>query len=80
MRWEDDRLLFIVREPFISLHSKASIIAGSLGPDLPLRLESHMPVGGVIFSDGIEADHLDFNSGTIAEISLAKNKAKLVVA
>ena len=33
---------------------------------------------GVIFSDGIEADFLDFNSGTRATISLAEKQGRLV--
>jgi hypothetical protein len=37
-----------------------------------------MPDYGVIFSDGIESDYLAFNSGTIAEISLAERQAHLV--
>jgi NAD kinase len=78
--WEDDTLLFIVREPFISLYSQASIVAGPVMGDATLTLESQMPVGGVIFSDGVEADHLDFNSGAIASIGVAPEKANLVVA
>jgi NAD kinase len=80
MTWEEERLLFVVREPFISLHSQAALVAGSVIPGKPLTIESHMPVGGVIFSDGVEADHLDFNSGTIASICIAREKANLVVA
>lgn len=77
--WEEQRLLFVVREPFASLHSEAAIVAGNVVPGAPLVLESHMPSGGVIFSDGVEADHLDFNSGAIATIGIAREKANLVV-
>jgi NAD kinase len=80
MAWEDERLLFVVREPFASRHSQAGIVAGAVLPTAPLALESQMPAGGVIFSDGIEADHLDFNSGAIADIRIASEKANLVVA
>jgi len=38
-----------------------------------------MPCGGVIFSDGMESDYLEFNSGTDATIGLAREKANLVV-
>ena len=79
LRWEDPRLLFVVREPFISLHSQASLVAGEVNRAKPLTIESHMPVGGVIFSDGVEADHIDFNSGTIATVCIAPEKAHLVV-
>jgi hypothetical protein len=72
-------LLFVVREPFVSRHSQATIVAGAILPDSPLALESQMPAGGVIFSDGVEADHLDFNSGAIANVRIAKEKANLVV-
>ncbi len=80
MEWEEERLLFVVREPFVSRHSQAAIVAGAILPNAPLALESQMPLGGVIFSDGIEADHLDFNSGAIANIKIAPEKANLVVA
>ena len=80
MEWEEERLLFVVREPFVSRHSQAAIVAGAVLPNAPLALESQMPTGGVIFSDGIEADHLDFNSGAIANIRVAPEKANLVVA
>lgn len=38
-----------------------------------------MPERGVIFSDGIEDDFLEFNSGTQAEINLAEKPGLLVV-
>jgi len=80
MNWEDEKLFFVVREPFVSRHSQASIVAGTIPRDRPLVLESQMPAGGVIFSDGVEADHLDFNSGAVANIGVAPEKANLVVA
>src|SRR5437016_3502874 len=65
LKWEDSRLAFVVREPFVSKHSGASIVAGMIEPRQELILESLMPADGVIFSDGIEADFLQFNSGTV---------------
>ena len=38
-----------------------------------------MPQNGVIFSDGVEDDRLDFNSGAIARIGLAERTLSLVV-
>ncbi len=32
-----------------------------------------------LFSDGIEADALDFNAGTLATMGIAARKARLVV-
>jgi NAD kinase len=79
MAWEDPRLLYVVREPFLSRHSQAGIVAGLLQSGEELTLESLMPSGGVIFSDGMEADFLQFNSGTIAHVRAADQKARLVV-
>ncbi len=79
MKWESDRLVFVVREPFVSKTSGAEIVGGLVTSEFPLAIESEMAEGGVIFSDGVEADFLPFNSGTIATISLAKRKTQLVV-
>jgi hypothetical protein len=38
-----------------------------------------MPSGGVVFSDGMEADSLRVNSGVTATVRAAKQKAQLVV-
>jgi hypothetical protein len=39
-----------------------------------------MPQNGVIFSDDVEEDHLDFNGGeVIARIGLADRASRLVV-
>ena len=79
MPWEDRRLLYIVREPFISRHSQAGIVAGMLESGQELLIESLMPSGGAIFSDGMEADFLQFNSGAVAHIRAAEQRARLVV-
>jgi NAD kinase len=77
--WEDRRLVYIVREPFISRHSQASLVAGMLEAGQELVLESLMPSGGAVFSDGMEADFLEFNSGAIATVKAAEQRARLVV-
>lgn len=77
--WEDRRLLFVVREPFASRHSQANIVAGIVEPQQTLVLESLMPSGGVIFSDGIESDYLQFNSGSSVVVRAAEETAQLVV-
>jgi hypothetical protein len=79
MGWEDPRLLYVVREPFASRHSSADLVAGMLAPGEELVLESLMPSGGVLFSDGVEADYLAFNAGAIARVRAAEQKARLVV-
>lgn len=77
--WEDRRLLFVVREPFVSRHSQADIVAGLLNSGDELVLESLMPSGGAVFSDGMEADFLQFNSGATAKVGVAEQRARLVV-
>jgi hypothetical protein len=79
MPWEDKRLLFVVREPFVSRHSQAGIVAGILQAGEKLTIESRMPSFGVIFSDGMESDFLQFNSGATAHIRAAEQSARLVV-
>jgi NAD kinase len=76
--WESRDLFFVVREPFASKHSQIGIAAGPVQPGDTLRLESAMPQGGTIFSDGIEAHFLNFNSGSIATIRAAQERAHLV--
>lgn len=79
LTWEDPRLFWVVREPFVSRHSSAQHTAGFLEPGAQLALESLMPQGGVIFSDGMEKDFLAFNSGAVAQIRAADTRARLVV-
>ncbi len=79
LKWEDPRLVFVVREPFASRHSKIGTVAGVIKPGESLALESQMPSGGVIFSDGVEADALAFNSGALAQIGAAPQRTRLVV-
>ncbi|TGM53372.1 NAD(+)/NADH kinase [Leptospira adleri] len=76
---KEDQLLFAVREPFQSVRTQIGIAAGVLTNQFPLTVESLMPSGGVIFSDGIESDYLKFNSGMIATIGVSKENAKLVL-
>ncbi len=73
-----NQLLFAVREPFESLRTQIGITAGVVRNSSKLIIESLMPANGVIFSDGIEKDFLNFNSGAIAEIGIAKEKANLI--
>jgi hypothetical protein len=79
MEWEDRRLAWVVREPFVSKRSQASLVAGWLDEGEELIVESLMPDGGVIFSDGIESDFLPFTTGTIARVRVSPQRANLVV-
>lgn len=77
--WNTDYLQFAVREPFPSRSSAATLIFGRINAQTPLQLSSLMPENGVIFSDGIESDFLNFNSGTTAQIGIADRVGQLVV-
>ena len=78
--WEARRLVFAVREPFISKTSRAGLVYGEVTDADPLDVVSQMPQNGVIFSDGVEADYLEFNSGSVARIGLAERTLSLVQA
>lgn len=77
--WDSDTLYFAVREPFPSRASEAKLVFGEINARKPLTLSSRMPENGVIFSDGIETDFLDFNSGATAVITVAEKQGRLVV-
>ena len=78
--WDAPRLCFSVREPFVSKTSAAGIVWGNVRAGEKLEVISQMPQDGVIFSDGVEADYLAFDSGLVASISIAEEKARLVAA
>ena len=77
--WEAEQLIYAVREPFPSKSSQASLVYGTITPEKPLQLSSHMAENGVIFSDGVEADYVAFNSGTHATIRISDKKTSLIV-
>jgi len=79
LSWEDQRLLYVVREPFWSRHSQVGLVAGMLEQGEELILESLMPTAGLVFSDGVESDFLHFNSGFVARVHTADQKAHLVI-
>ena len=77
--WDSGELRYTVREPFPSRTTGTALVAGRITEAAPLVLESQMGERGVIFSDGIEQDFLEFSSGTRATISLSERKGVLVV-
>ncbi len=77
-RWNADYLTYSVREPFPSKTSSTTLVFGLVTRKTPLTLVSMIPENGVIFSDGIERDFLEFNSGTRATVSPAEKRGRLV--
>jgi NAD kinase len=76
--WEAPYLQFAVREPFPSVVTQIELVCGRIDPTTPLVIRSLMPENGVIFSDGIEADYLEFNSGMQAVVTLSERRGVLV--
>ncbi|MEC0233365.1 sugar kinase [Paenibacillus kribbensis] len=77
--WSSPSLYFTVREPFPSRTTAAELVFGQIAAQRPLRIASQMPENGVIFSDGVESDFLEFNAGIEATIGPAEKKGHLVV-
>lgn len=75
---KDNQLLFAVREPFKTIRTQTDISVGLINTQNHLCIESLMPSGGIIFSDGIESDFLQFNSGSVVTIGIADETANLV--
>jgi hypothetical protein len=70
-----DELLLMPDDGF-----RYELVKGEVRAGEKLEVVSQMPQDGVIFSDGVEADFLAFDSGAVASISVAEEKASLVAA
>ncbi len=77
--WGEEKLIFVVREPFPSRSTQTGIIYGKITGSDTFKILSKMPGNGVVFSDGIESDAIEFNSGTEITIQIASKKGRLVV-
>ncbi len=79
LNWDTEHLVYSVREPFPSKATQTNIVHGIFTKESPLKITSQMATNGIIFSDGVEADYLEFNSGAELTLSTAPNKASLIV-
>lgn len=79
MPWEERALVFAVREPFPTRTSQATLVYGRVQDGAPLRVRSRMPDNGIIFSDGMEADYLQFTAGMEATIAPSATTGQLVI-
>jgi NAD kinase len=77
--WSADYLYYSVREPFPSAVTGTGLAFGRVDGANPLAITSLMPSHGVIFSDGMEDDFWEFNSGQKASIRVADKRGKLVL-
>ena len=76
--WDSEFLYYSVREPFPSANTKCSKVFGKITNHSKFSMSSKMAENGVIFSDGIEQDSLEFNAGTVANISISSRVGNLI--
>ena len=76
--WNAKSLTFVVREPYPSRSTGAGIVCGKIGVKEPFRVTSQMAEGGVVFSDGMEKDAIEFTAGSEVKIQVAKKTGFLV--
>ena len=76
--WNSSFLYYSVREPFPSTNTKCNKIFGKITSQSKFSMSSKMAENGVIFSDGIEQDNLEFNAGTVANITLSSRVGNLI--
>jgi NAD kinase len=73
------RLVFFVREAWPSVATGADCVEGLIDNDAGLEIVSRMEEGGVLFGDGIEADHVEFGWGRRVTVAPAPGHLSLVV-
>lgn len=77
--WDSRCLYYAVREPFASKTTHTQLVYGKIAENSPLVIASQMAINGILFSDGMLDDYIEFNSGTRVEIGLAEKQGYLVV-
>ncbi|WNO10881.1 sugar kinase [Teredinibacter sp. KSP-S5-2] len=77
--WDANYLSYAVREPFVSQITGAECIFGRVNRGEKLTIESQMTNHGVIFSDGMVDDFIEFNSGAVVDIKVSSRQGNLVV-
>ncbi len=76
--WGDRCLTFQVREPYPSRFTQAGIVYGRITEKEDLVLTSATGENGVVFSDGIIDDTIEFNAGMEIKIGVAERRGMLV--
>ncbi|MBU6954978.1 sugar kinase [Hahella sp. HN01] len=78
LSWDAQKLLFSVREPFPSNTTQTELVFGEITGGEALTIKSRVPENGVIFSDGMIGDAIEFNSGAVVNISLSQRYGSIV--
>ena len=76
--WDADYLTFAVREPFPSQTTGTELVFGEVRRQSEMRIASFMAGNGVIFSDGMVDDFVEFNSGVEVTLGIAEQTGCLV--
>ncbi|MBN2051885.1 NAD(+)/NADH kinase [Candidatus Woesearchaeota archaeon] len=77
-RRDADYLIFAVREPFPSKITGTTIVYDKVTRENPLIITSNMPEKGIIFSDGMQEDYIEFTAGKTVNIVPSEKKVYLV--
>lgn len=78
-RATSDELVFVVREPFPSHTTGASLVTGRVRPGSPLVLVSEMPTDGCVFSDGVIEETVAWNAGSTVTISIGERYVQRII-
>lgn len=79
IEWDANYLYYAVREPFPSKRTGTSLVFGQITQEKQLKIVSQISENGVIFSDGIEKDYIEFTSGLEATVKIADKRGQIVV-
>jgi NAD kinase len=74
-----NELVFVVREPFPSPNTGTDLVTGRVIPGQPLIVNSEMPAGGYIFSDGVIEKAVEWNAGSRVVVSVGDRHIKRIV-
>ena len=78
MAWDTDALFYFVREPFPSVGLGTELTTGKIPNGTSLAVTSEMAQAGVIFSDGISQDAIEFHSGLTVQINVSASCGLIV--
>ena len=73
------QLVFVVREPFESPGTGASVVTGRITPGVPLLLTSEMASGGCLFSDGVVEKAIPWTAGSTITVSVGDRYVQRIV-
>ncbi|MBR1851843.1 MAG: hypothetical protein IJ794_01505 [Lachnospiraceae bacterium] len=76
--WDAGKLVFQVREPYPSRYTQTELVYGQVTEQDSLSFVSDMAENGVVFSDGMLDDTIEFNAGTKLTVSVADRVGRLV--